>query len=120
MIQNKTASFPFKWPDKNGNSAKGQIISECPYEIIVCPKIATKNFRDFCPKGRCNYGWPDSHPIFYVSFKSPAELCSAAERTKQNKTKDDECQEYRLVCRQLKSHWINLWVPSNVKNELQL
>ena len=22
MIQNKTASFPFKWPDKNGNSAK--------------------------------------------------------------------------------------------------
>ena len=21
---------------------KGQIISECPYEIIVCPKIATK------------------------------------------------------------------------------
>ena len=28
---------------------KGQIISECPYEIIVYPKIATKNFRDFCP-----------------------------------------------------------------------
>ena len=29
--------------------SKGQIISECPYEIIVSPKIATRNFRDFCP-----------------------------------------------------------------------
>ena len=28
---------------------KGQIISECPYEKIVFPKIPTKNFRDFCP-----------------------------------------------------------------------
>ena len=28
---------------------KGQIISECPYEIIVCPKIATKNFPRFLP-----------------------------------------------------------------------
>ena len=27
--------------------AKGQIISECPYEIIVCPKIATKKFPRF-------------------------------------------------------------------------
>ena len=38
-----------------GNSAleietvKGQIISECPYEIIVCPKIATKKFLRFLP-----------------------------------------------------------------------
>ena len=29
--------------------AKGQIISECPYEIIVCPKIATKKFPRFLP-----------------------------------------------------------------------
>ena len=45
----------------------------------------------------------------------------------QNKTKDDECgQEYRLVCQcsvqtaetKLKSHWINWWVTSKVKNEL--
>ena len=28
---------------------KGQIISECPYEIIVCPKIATKKFPRFLP-----------------------------------------------------------------------
>ena len=27
--------------------AKGQIISECPYEKIVCPKIATKKFLRF-------------------------------------------------------------------------
>ena len=26
---------------------KGQIISECPYEKIVCPKIATKKFPRF-------------------------------------------------------------------------
>ena len=29
--------------------AKGQLISECPYEIIVCPKIATKKFLKFLP-----------------------------------------------------------------------
>ena len=28
---------------------KGQIISECPYEIIVYPKIATKKFLRFLP-----------------------------------------------------------------------
>ena len=28
---------------------KGQIISECPYEIIVCPKISTKKFPRFLP-----------------------------------------------------------------------
>ena len=30
-------------------SRKGQIISECPYEIIVYPKIATKKFPRFLP-----------------------------------------------------------------------
>ena len=30
-------------------SNKGQIISECPYEKIVCPKIATKEFPRFLP-----------------------------------------------------------------------
>ena len=28
---------------------KGQLNSEWIYEVIVCPKIPTKNFRDFCP-----------------------------------------------------------------------
>ena len=32
-----------RWP------IKGQMISECPYEIIVCPKIATKKFPRFLP-----------------------------------------------------------------------
>ena len=32
---------------KEVSRAKGQIISECPYEIIVYPKIATKKFRRF-------------------------------------------------------------------------
>ena len=31
------------------NPSKGQIISECPYEIIVYPKIATKKFPRFLP-----------------------------------------------------------------------
>ena len=30
-------------------ASKGQIISECPYEIIVYPKIATKKFPRFLP-----------------------------------------------------------------------
>ena len=73
-------------------------------------------------KGRCNYGWPDSHPIFYISFKSPAELCSAAERTKQNKRwwVSRVQTSVQTVETKLKSHWINLWVPSNVKIKLQL
>ena len=29
--------------------SKGQIISECPYEIIVYPKITTKKFPRFLP-----------------------------------------------------------------------
>ena len=32
-----------------GPTTKGQIISECPYEKIVCPKIATKKFLRFLP-----------------------------------------------------------------------
>ena len=35
--------------DLNLDAVKGQIISECPYEIIVCPKIATKKFPRFLP-----------------------------------------------------------------------
>ena len=28
---------------------KGQLNSEWIYEVIVCPKTPTKNYRDFCP-----------------------------------------------------------------------
>ena len=31
------------------DQTKGQIISKCPYEIIVYPKIATKKFPRFLP-----------------------------------------------------------------------
>ena len=30
-------------------TGKGQLISECPYEIIVSPKIPTKKFPRFLP-----------------------------------------------------------------------
>ena len=35
--------------DNNDEADKGQIISECPYEIIVSPKIPTKKFPRFLP-----------------------------------------------------------------------
>ena len=31
------------------DAAKGQLNSEWIYEVIVSPKIPTKNYRDFCP-----------------------------------------------------------------------
>ena len=44
----------FKRNMKSNNSKiknvfKGQIISKCPYEKIVCPKLATKKFPRFLP-----------------------------------------------------------------------
>ena len=36
-------------PFRNYTFCKGQIISECPYEIIVSPKIPTKKFPRFLP-----------------------------------------------------------------------
>ena len=30
------------------SATKGQLSSEWIYEVIVCPKITTKNYRDFC------------------------------------------------------------------------
>ena len=35
--------------DFGATLCKGQIISECPYETIVCPKIATKKIPRFLP-----------------------------------------------------------------------
>ena len=34
---------------------KGQLISKCPYEIIVSSKIPTKLFLDFCPEIFCTF-----------------------------------------------------------------
>ena len=36
--------------NKFGREFKGQIISECPYEIIVYPKRPTKKFPRFLPQ----------------------------------------------------------------------
>ena len=34
---------------------KGQLILYCHYEKLVCPKIATKLFLDFCPEIFCSF-----------------------------------------------------------------
>ena len=34
---------------------KGQLISKCPYEILVSSKIPTKLFLDFCPEIFCSF-----------------------------------------------------------------
>ena len=34
---------------------KGQLISKCPYEIIVSSKIPTKLLLDFCPEIFCSF-----------------------------------------------------------------
>ena len=41
----KNKSPPKKWSP----FAKGQLISEWIYEVIVSPKIKKKNCQDFCP-----------------------------------------------------------------------
>ena len=33
----------------DGICAKSQLTSECIYEVIISPKMPTKNYRDFCP-----------------------------------------------------------------------
>ena len=47
MNRTMSAREDFKMVDKNYHLFKGQIISECPYEKIVYPKIATKKFPRF-------------------------------------------------------------------------
>ena len=41
--------FQFRPIKKKPNQIKGQIISECPYEIIVSPKIPKEKFPRFLP-----------------------------------------------------------------------
>ena len=37
------------------HSTKGQLISKCPFGIIVWTKIPTKLFLDFCPEFFCSF-----------------------------------------------------------------
>ena len=50
-----------------GLSSKGQLNSECIYEVIVYPKIPTKNYKDFCP-GSLLEGRADISVIFGWNF----------------------------------------------------
>ena len=45
------------WPEESkvnigivGYDTKGQLISKCPFGVIVWTKIPTKNFDKFCPR----------------------------------------------------------------------
>ena len=50
LIKDQQGNFNYEWDKRQVLwNAKGQIISECPYEIIVYPKIATKKFPRFLP-----------------------------------------------------------------------
>jgi hypothetical protein len=44
----------FSWAKKtfkkNSVDAKGQLISKCPFGVIVWTKIPTKNLTNFCPR----------------------------------------------------------------------
>ena len=50
-------------------TSKGQLILKCPYEKLVCPKIATKLFLDFCPDFfAASWGLPGSFFGLPVGF----------------------------------------------------
>ena len=40
---------------KGSTLSKGQLISKCPFGIIVWAKIPTKSFLDFCPEFFCSF-----------------------------------------------------------------
>ena len=48
MIANSANSF-YVLLDTHHSPGKGQLISKCPFGIIVWTKIPTKSFLDFCP-----------------------------------------------------------------------
>ena len=47
-IKGDLVSFNFYAP-RFFSTAKGQLISKCPYSVIIWTKIPTKLFKDFCP-----------------------------------------------------------------------
>ena len=53
-----------------GNPDKGQLISECPFGIIVWTKIPTKLFLDFCPEIFCIF-LGASWKLFRASCRLP-------------------------------------------------
>ena len=59
--------FPESFMHFNQITAKGQLNSEWIYEVIVSSKIATKNYRDFCP-GSLLEGSAEISVIFGCDF----------------------------------------------------
>ena len=45
-------------------SCKGQLISKCPFGVIVWTKIATKKFDNFCPGGQIK----KIKALFYINY----------------------------------------------------
>ena len=65
---------------ENEELFKGQLNSEWIYEVIVSPKISTKNYRDFCPgsllEGRAEifviFGWDFGRNLIVDCFEGLA------------------------------------------------
>ena len=53
-FSNVSVSYPF-FPPGVSFSSKGQLISKCPFGIIVWTNIPTKLFLDFCPEYFCSF-----------------------------------------------------------------
>ena len=51
-------------------AAKGQLNSKRIYEVIVCPKIPTKNYRDFC-LGSLLEDWAEIFVILLGFWEKP-------------------------------------------------
>ena len=52
------ASKALSWGGTSGlKNSKAQLISEWIYEVIVSPKIQTKNCQDFCPHYTGQKSW---------------------------------------------------------------
>ena len=47
----------------NSNWPKSQLISKCPFGVIVWTKIATKKFDNFCPGGQIK-----KQTLYYIKY----------------------------------------------------
>ena len=52
------SKIPCTFVTINKKQSKGQLISKCPFGIIVLTKIPTKLFLDFCPEMFCTFLGP--------------------------------------------------------------
>ena len=74
---------------------KGQLISKCPYEMIVSSKIPTKLFLDFCPEIFCTF-LGASWKLFGASCRLPYlwyYLLSPQEAQKASRKPPGSCKK---------------------------